>query len=74
MPGIQKGGKSVAITLNPKKQTLVELNKLIAQIAGKAGCEACGRLAYLKLEFMGDPAPELAGLDVLSVIENVGGH
>lgn len=74
MASISKGGKTVSVALNPQKQTLDQLHKLIGQIAGRAGCDHCGRIAYLHIDFLGDPPPDLAQNGVISLIEGVSSH
>jgi len=59
-PGFAKAG------LNPKGQTLESLNHIVAEIVKLAGCGNCGRIAYLRAEFLSDPPPELAGGQVIS--------
>jgi hypothetical protein len=58
---------SVSVSMNPKKQTLDQVNKLVALIAGRAGCEACGRIAYIDVKFLGDPEAEFEKLGAVSV-------
>lgn len=48
----------IGISVNPnspRKQTQDTVNKLIAQALGRAGCEGCGRIAYIDLGFLIDP-------------------
>jgi hypothetical protein len=58
---------SVSVSMNPKKQTLDQVNKLVALIAGRAGCEACGRIAYIDVKFLGDPEADFEKLGAVSV-------
>jgi hypothetical protein len=58
---------SISVSMNPKKQTLDQVNKLVALILGRAGCEACGRIAYIDVKFLGDPEAELEKLGAVSV-------
>jgi hypothetical protein len=58
---------SVSVSMNPKKQTLDQVNKMVALIAGRAGCEACGRIAYIDVKFLGDPEAEFEKLGAVSV-------
>jgi hypothetical protein len=60
-------GKSATISFNPQHQNVETLNRLVANILGRAGCGTCGRIAYLDLHFVGDPGPELAKDGVISV-------
>jgi hypothetical protein len=69
MAGNGKGGRSVTATLNPEHQNLESLQKLLAQIAGRGGCDRCGRIAFLHVDFLGDPPPEIAHQGVISFTE-----
>ena len=61
-------GKSARITLNPQQHQNVEsVNKVVANILGRAGCGTCGRIAFLDVHFAGDPGPDLAKEGVISV-------
>ena len=53
---------------SPRKQTADTVNKLIAQALGRAGCEGCGRIAYIDLGFLIDPVDkDLANLGAIAV-------
>ena len=58
---------SISVSLNPKKQTLEQVNRMVALILGRAGCEACGRIAYINVNFLGDPDPDMEKLGAISV-------
>ena len=62
---------SISVSLNPnspKKQTLDMINKLVAQVVGRAGCDGCGRIAYFDVHFLGDPIDrDLEGLGAINV-------
>jgi len=58
---------SIGVSLNPKKQTLEQVNRMVALILGRAGCEACGRIAYIDVNFLGDPEPDFEKLGAVSV-------
>ena len=63
---------SIGVSINPgpgapQKQTIEVVNKLVATMLGRAGCERCGRLAYLDFKFLGDPGPDIAKLGGISV-------
>lgn len=65
----------VSVSLNPsspKKQTADMINKLVAQVLGRAGCEGCGRIAYIDVHFLGDPGPDMERLGAISVDINAG--
>ena len=60
----------VSVSLNPsspKKQTADMINKLVAQVLGRAGCEGCGRIAFFDVHFLGDPDPDMERLGAISV-------
>ena len=49
---------SVSVSLNPNspnKQNTDTVNKLMAQVLGRAGCDRCGRIAYIDVHFLIDP-------------------
>ena len=59
---------SVSVNPNsPKKQTADTVNKIIAQVLGRAGCDGCGRIAYIDIGFLGDPGPDMERLGAFSV-------
>ena len=37
----------VTVTVNPQKQTIDQINQLVKLALGRAGCDRCGRIAYL---------------------------
>ena len=62
----------ISVSLNPgpgapQKQNIEIVNKLVATMLGRAGCERCGRLAYLDFRFLGDPGPDIAKLGGISI-------
>lgn len=60
----------ITVSLNPngpKKQNLDVVNKLVAQVLGRAGCDGCGRIAYIDLGFLGDPGPDMEKLGAISL-------
>ena len=60
----------VSVSLNPggtKRQTLDTLNKLVAQAVGRGGCDRCGRVASIDIQFLGDPGPDMEQLGAFSV-------
>ena len=60
----------VSVSLNPgspKRQTADTINKLMAQVLGRAGCEGCGRIAYIDVHIVGDPDPDIASLGGISM-------
>ena len=58
--------KSASLTINPQKQDLDSVHRLVGQVLGLAGCPRCGRIAFLKFDFLGDPPPELGKEGVIS--------
>ena len=59
--------KSVRLQLNTKDQKMESLHDLLAKVGGLVGCGRCGRIAYLHIETLGDPAPEFAHSGVISM-------
>ena len=59
--------KTATVLLNPHNQNLDMIHHLVASIAGRAGCDKCGRLALLKVDFVVDPGPELAKQGAISL-------
>jgi hypothetical protein len=59
-------GKSATVSLSAHNQTLDTLNHLVASIAGRGGCDKCGRIALLRVDFVVDPPPDLAKQGVVS--------
>jgi hypothetical protein len=59
--------KSATLTINPHNQNLESVHRLVAQVLGMAGCSHCGRIALLRVDFLGDPPPELSKEGVISV-------
>jgi hypothetical protein len=57
-------GKSATLTINPQNQNLESV--LLAHVLGLAGCPRCGRIALLKVDFLGDPPPDLSKEGVIS--------
>lgn len=48
----------VSLSVNPnspRKQNADMVQKLVAQALGRAGCDGCGRIAYIDLGFLIDP-------------------
>ena len=60
----------VSVSLNPnspRKQTADTINKLMAQVLGRAGCEGCGRIAFIDVHLVGDPDPDIEKLGGISM-------
>ncbi|MBZ5672681.1 MAG: hypothetical protein LAP61_00385 [Acidobacteriia bacterium] len=59
-------GKSATVSLSGHNQTLDTLNHIVATIAGRGGCDKCGRIALLRVEYVVDPPADLAKQGVIS--------
>ena len=60
----------ISVSINPsspKKQNIDMVNKLVAQVLGRAGCDGCGRIAYIDLGFLVDPGPDMERLGAISM-------
>ena len=60
----------ISVSLNPsspKRQTADTINKLMAQVLGRAGCEGCGRIAFIDVHLVGDPDPDIEKLGGISM-------
>jgi hypothetical protein len=64
--GLTRTTKSFSAVLSTQKQSLKSINELIARVGGLAGCEACGRIAYIDLHFHDDPIADLRDFGVIS--------
>jgi hypothetical protein len=58
--------KSFSAVLSTQRQSIKQLSELIAKVGGIAGCEQCGRIAYIDIHFHDDPIVDLKDLGVLS--------
>lgn len=61
------GTKIAKLTLNPERQNLELINRIVGGIIGRSGCLTCGRLINIDFEFQGDPDPNLGQQGVISV-------
>lgn len=59
--------KTATAYLQSHGQTADSITHLVKDILGKAGCLACGRLAFLHMDFISDPDPALAKGGVVSI-------
>jgi hypothetical protein len=59
--------KTVNVLLNPQRQTMKQVQDLVAKLGGLAGCLECGRIAYLDIHFLGDPDPGFKDLGAISI-------
>ena len=74
MPTVKSKVTRISLSLNPaasapppRKQTIEIVNKIVAQMLGRAGCDGCGRIAYLDLGFLIDPGPDFERFGAISV-------
>jgi hypothetical protein len=58
--------KRFSAALSTQRQSIKQIHELIARVGGIAGCEGCGRIAYIDLHFHDDPVADLKDLGVLS--------
>ena len=58
---------SVSLTINPQKQNLDTVHRLVGEMLKRGGCDGCGRIAFLDLHFVGDPGPDLGKVGVISL-------
>ena len=58
---------AAALTIDPKGQSLDQINQMVASIAKLAGCPTCGRISNLRVDFVSDPPAALAKLNVISM-------
>jgi hypothetical protein len=54
--------RTATLMFNPKGQTLEQLQHVIKELVGRAGCEKCGQIALLRADFLGDPPFEANGV------------
>jgi len=64
-----RGKQAIQAVLNPHGQTPAKLNELMLAILGHAGCNTCGRMIRLDVEFGGDPGPDAGQMGVIAVTE-----
>jgi hypothetical protein len=53
-----RSSKQFSAVLSTQRQSIKSINDLVARAAGLAGCEGCGRIAYLDVHFHDDPIAE----------------
>ena len=58
---------SVSVAMSPKKQNLETINQMVKLILGRGGCDAFGRIAYIHVNFLGDPDPDMEKFGAISV-------
>ncbi len=63
------GRKAVQVLLNPRGQTSDKLQEVMSALLGLAGCQHCGRMIRLDVEFGSDPGPEASESGVISATE-----
>jgi hypothetical protein len=59
--------KSVTLHLSTQNQKMDNLQSILKRVGGMIGCEACGRMALLRIDLLGDPAADLAKQGVTSM-------
>lgn len=47
--------KNFSAVLSTQRQSMKQLQELLAKVGGLAGCEGCGRIAYIDIHFHDDP-------------------
>ena len=62
--------RSATVHLNTHDQKMESLQALLKKVGGILGCEACGRIAFLHMDTIGDPDPALAKLGATSIQVN----
>ena len=60
------GPKFARASFSGSHQTAEGVQQIVAQMLKMAGCTRCGRLALLHIDFLSDPAPDLAKVGVNS--------
>jgi hypothetical protein len=61
----------MTLTINPHNQNRESVDRLVTQILNRGGCPHCGLIAVLRVDFLGDPPPDLAKDGVISA-EQIG--
>ncbi len=60
--------KFASVNINSQGQTVENINRIVADILGRAGCDKCGRVALMRVDFVTDQPAELAQLHVSSFV------
>lgn len=63
---LSRSTKNFSAVLSTQKQSIKQINDLLARVGGLAGCEGCGRIAFIDVHFHDDPVAEIKDLGVLS--------
>jgi hypothetical protein len=58
--------RSATLTFDPKDQNMDAIKQVVEKLGGLVDCERCGRIAFLRVDFLGDPAPEFKKAGVIS--------
>lgn len=66
-----KNVSSIGVSLNPKRQNVDMINRMVALILNRVGCDGCGRIAYFRADLLGDPDPDFEKVGAISVDVNV---
>jgi hypothetical protein len=65
-----KSSKSYATAaFNTRDQNAENIQSVVSQILGRGGCPRCGLVAFLSVEFQGDPPPDMLKQHVASYTE-----
>ncbi len=65
-----KSAKSYATAaFNTHNQNSENIQSVVSQILGRGGCPRCGLVAFLSVEFQGDPPPDMVKQQVASYTE-----
>jgi hypothetical protein len=56
---LSRATKNFSAVLSTQKQSMKQLQELLAKVGGLAGCEGCGRIAYIDIHFHDDPITDL---------------
>jgi hypothetical protein len=64
-----RGKQAVQVLLNPQGQTPAKLHEVMIALLGHAGCNTCGRMIKLDVEFGVDPGPDAGQSGVISAVQ-----
>ena len=65
-----RSAKSYATAgFNTRDQSAENIQSVVSQILGRGGCPRCGLVAFLSIEFQGDPPPDMVRQQVASYTE-----
>jgi hypothetical protein len=58
-----------AAAFNTQNQNSENIQSVVSQILGRGGCPRCGLVAFLSVEFQGDPPPDMQKQQVANYTE-----